>query len=109
MEDSGDWWYDRHYATGATIDPSVNADMISAAFWRVKGREFKITRSDDSSHTALLQTKGNELKISFLCQLLQMNDSRSWYMYHETDIFNGSILKPGRHVGVEETLLSQFL
>ena len=34
---------------------------------------------------------------------------RSWYMYHETDIFNGSILKPGRHVGVEETLLWQFL
>ena len=59
MKDSGDWWYDRQYATGATTDPSVNADMISAAFWRVKGREFKITRSDDSSHTALLQTAGN--------------------------------------------------
>ena len=59
MEDSADWWYDRQYATGATTDPLVNADMISAAFWRVKGREFKITRSDDSSHTALLQTTGN--------------------------------------------------
>ena len=59
MKDSAEWWYDRQYATGTTTDPSVNADMISPAFWRVKGREFKITRSDDSSHTALLQTTGN--------------------------------------------------
>ena len=59
MIDSGDWWYDRRYASGATTDPSVNADMISPAFWLLKGREFKITRSDDSSHTPLLQTLGN--------------------------------------------------
>ena len=59
MADSGDWWYDRHFASGATTDPSVNADMISPAFWMVKGREFKITRSDDSSHTPLLQTTEN--------------------------------------------------
>ena len=59
MKDSGDWWYDRRYASGATTDPSVNADMISPAFWRVKGREFKITRSDDSFHRPLLQTRGN--------------------------------------------------
>ena len=30
--------------------------MISPAFWSVNGEEFKITRSDDSNHTALLQT-----------------------------------------------------
>ena len=59
MEDSGDWWYDQKYAIGATTDPSVNADMILPAFWLVKGRDFKITRSDDSSHTPLLQTTGN--------------------------------------------------
>ena len=59
MKDSGDWWYDRRYASGAVNDPSVNADMISSAFWLFKGREFKITRSDDSSHTPLLQTTGN--------------------------------------------------
>ena len=59
MADSGDWWYDRRSASGATTDPSVNADMISPAFWLLKGREFKITRSDDSSHTPLLQTTGN--------------------------------------------------
>jgi len=29
--------------------------MISEAFWRVQGSEIKITRSDDSSNTALLR------------------------------------------------------
>ena len=33
--------------------------MISTAFWSVSGRELKITRSDDPSHTPLLQTTGN--------------------------------------------------
>ncbi|XP_015762700.1 PREDICTED: uncharacterized protein LOC107341747 [Acropora digitifera] len=33
--------------------------MLSPAFWLVRGREFKITRSDDPHHTALLQTTGN--------------------------------------------------
>ena len=33
--------------------------MISMAFWQVKGNEFKISRSDDSSNTALLQTTSN--------------------------------------------------
>ena len=59
MADNGDWWYDRRYASGEVNDPSVNADMISQAFWLLKGGEFKITRSDDSSHTPLLQTTGN--------------------------------------------------
>ena len=34
--------------------------MISAVFWLVSGTEFKITRSDDPQHTALL-------KITNLC------------------------------------------
>jgi len=59
MIDHGTWWYDRRAAVGATTDPSINADMISPAFWLVRGRELKITRSDDSSHTPLLQTTGN--------------------------------------------------
>ena len=33
--------------------------MISPAFWLVSGSEFRITRSDDSSHTPLLKTTGN--------------------------------------------------
>ena len=58
MQDSGDWWYDRNVAVGETFNPSNNTDMISPAFWLVSGTEFKITRSDDPLHTALLQTTG---------------------------------------------------
>ena len=59
MRDDGSWWYDRQVAVGKTANPFINKDMISPAFWLVSGREFKITRSDDLSHTPLLQTTGN--------------------------------------------------
>ena len=59
MKDSGYWWYDQLVAMGATYSPSINADMISPAFWLFEGKEFKITRSDNPSHTPLLQTTGN--------------------------------------------------
>ena len=58
MKNSGDYWYDRTSAVGQTTDPADNTDMISPAFWLVNGTEFKITRSDDPSHTALLYTTG---------------------------------------------------
>ena len=47
---------------GATLDPSYNEDMISEAFWKTTGNEIKITRSDDPTHTALLETTNNCLK-----------------------------------------------
>ena len=56
MNDSGYWWYDAIEAVGDTSDPLANADMISPAFWLISGNEFRITRSDDSHHTSLLQT-----------------------------------------------------
>ena len=59
MRDDGSWWYDQQVENGTINNSSVNADMISPAFWLVSGREFKITRSDDPSHTTLLQTTGN--------------------------------------------------
>ena len=59
MQDSGKWWYDRSVGAGDIADPSVNADMLSPAFWLVRGREVKITRSNDPQHTALLQTTGD--------------------------------------------------
>ena len=59
MEDQETWWYDRVEAYGNTLDPSDNADMISEAFWLQQGSEFKITKSDDPTHTALLTTTGN--------------------------------------------------
>lgn len=33
--------------------------MISPAFWLVSGSELKVTLSNDSSHTSLLQTTGD--------------------------------------------------
>ncbi|XP_022809653.1 uncharacterized protein LOC111346646 [Stylophora pistillata] len=59
MRNDGKWWYDQQTANGATNNPSENNDMISLAFWSVSGREIKITRSDDPSHTPLLQSTGN--------------------------------------------------
>ena len=59
MEDSGEWWYDKIVGVGDISNTSVNADMLSPAFWFVRGRQFKITRSDDPQHTALLQTTGD--------------------------------------------------
>ena len=54
MEDSGEWWYGKSVGVGDIARPSVDADMLTPAFWLVKGRQFKITRSDDLLHTALL-------------------------------------------------------
>ena len=59
MEDSGEWWYDKSVGVGDISNTSVKADMLSPAFWLVRGRQFKITRSDDPQHTALLQTTGD--------------------------------------------------
>ena len=59
MEESREWWYDKSLGVGDIADPSVNTDMLSPAFWLVRGRQFKITRSDDPEHTALLQTTGD--------------------------------------------------
>lgn len=56
---SGEWWFDVTSTNGISTDPSVNADMISLAFWLVGGNELKITRSDDANHTALLQSIGS--------------------------------------------------
>ena len=78
MKESGDCWYDRRNGSGATTDPSVNADMFSQAFWMVKGREFKITRSDDPDHTPLLQRTGNCLNgKSFGSKITSYGDFRN--------------------------------
>ena len=61
MEDNGNLWYDREEAYGNTLDPSDNADMISEAFWLHQGSEFKITKSDEPLHTALLTRTRNYL------------------------------------------------
>ena len=58
MRNDGRWWYDQRSPHGDTNNPASNTDMISQAFWSVIGREFKITRSDDPTHAALLVTTG---------------------------------------------------
>ena len=62
MADTGHWWYDRQVATGKTESPFINTDMISPAFWLVRGSEFKITRSDDPSHTPMLLLGGQTFR-----------------------------------------------
>ena len=47
---------------GESSDPSRNEDMFSDAFCRTTANEIKITRSDDPTHTALLETTSNCLK-----------------------------------------------
>ena len=59
MRSDGYWWYDIRIPQGKYNVPSSNADGISSAFWLLDGNEFKITRTDDPSHTTLLQTKSN--------------------------------------------------
>ena len=59
MKDNGEWWCEESVSVGKEISPSVNADMLSPAFWWISALEFKITRSDDPHHTALLQTTGD--------------------------------------------------
>ena len=59
MNDSGEWWYDKNVDVGDITNPLANTDMLSSAFWLIGGVEFKITRSDDLLHTALLRTSGN--------------------------------------------------
>ena len=56
MQYNGSWWYDRTSSHGSVTSTSDNYDMISPAFWLVSGNYIKITRSDDSSNTALLYT-----------------------------------------------------
>ncbi|XP_028410761.1 uncharacterized protein LOC114533442 [Dendronephthya gigantea] len=52
--------------------------MISTAFWELKGQEIKITRSDDSSHTALLQTTSNCLQgMTFRSKITSYGDFRN--------------------------------
>ncbi|XP_073252139.1 uncharacterized protein [Porites lutea] len=59
--------------------------MISPAFWLVDGTEFRITRSDDSSHTPLLQTKGNCLGVqTFRSKITSYGDFRNgkiWFRH----------------------------
>ena len=84
MNDTGYWWYDRTEAAGKTIDPKNDVDMISPAFWLVNGDEFKITRSDNSQLTSLLQTEGNCLGgQTFRSNITSYGDFRNGAVWHK--------------------------
>ncbi|XP_044175569.1 uncharacterized protein LOC122958690 [Acropora millepora] len=86
MEDSAEWWYDKSVGVGDIAKPSVNADMLSPAFWLVRGREFKITRSDDPEHTALLQTTGECLSgKTFQAKITSYGNFRNGRVWAEND------------------------
>ena len=81
MRPSGDWWYDRTSSYGSVTSTSSNYDMISPAFWLVKGNYIKITRSDDSSHTALLYTSsctGGRTFRSFITSFGNFRNGAVW-------------------------------
>ena len=109
MEDNGTWWYDREEAYGNTHDPSDNADMISEAFWLQQGFEFKITKSDDSTHTALLTTTGNCLnEMTFRNKMKSYGEFRGTKSWAKNKCLgNCSVNYGGNYTGVEGFAQSQ--
>ncbi|KAL9962516.1 hypothetical protein ACROYT_G031623 [Oculina patagonica] len=96
MNDTGYWWYDEQVAMGTTTSPSSNTDMISHAFWLVSGKEFKITRSDDPSHTLLLQTTGNCLDgQTFRSKITSYGDFRNVKVWARYDCFGSCTVQCG--------------
>jgi len=82
MLDTGEWWYDVTSGKGQ-FAPDVNQDMISPAFWTVTGSEFKITRSDDVNHTALLHTASNCLNsATFRSKITSYGNFRNGVMWN---------------------------
>ncbi|XP_028399964.1 uncharacterized protein LOC114523286 [Dendronephthya gigantea] len=78
---NGSFWYDKNTPYGEFNDPTNNTDMISSAFWKVKGKEFRVTRNDDSSHTPLLQTTTSCLQgLSFRSKITSYGnfDGKEW-------------------------------
>ena len=81
MQNSGSWWYDRTTAYGSVTNTSNNYDMISPAFWLVQGSYIKVSRSDDSSNTLLLQTRsctGGRTFRSFITSFGNFRYSTTW-------------------------------
>lgn len=81
MQNSGNWWYDRTTAYGSVTSRSNNYDMISPAFWLVQGSYIKVSRSDDSSNTRLLETSsctGGRTFRSFITSFGNFRYSATW-------------------------------
>ena len=76
----------KSWGVGDILNTSVNADMLSPAFWLIRGRQFKITRSDDPQHTALLQTTGDCLGgKTFRAKITSYGDFRNGRVWASDD------------------------
>ena len=81
MQNSGSWWYDRTTAYGSVTSTSNNYDMISPAFWLVQGRYIKVSRSDDSYNTGLLESSsctGGRTFRSFITSFGNFRSGTTW-------------------------------
>ena len=93
---SESFWYDRQTPLGTTTSPSMHADMLSPAFWLVSSRELKITRSDDPSHTSLLQTTCNCLAgQTFRSKITSYGDFRNGTVWASDQCFENCTVQYG--------------
>ena len=76
---------DRTSSYSSVTSPSDNYDMISPAFWLVTGNYIKITRSDDSSNTALLYTSSCTGGKTFRSFITSFGNFRHGTMTHAED------------------------
>ena len=72
---NGAYWYDIK-ELGSVTSPSTNSDMISKAFYEVKGNDIKLSRSDISSHSFLLYSGGCFSQKSFRETMTSFGDFR---------------------------------
>jgi len=75
-KNSGEYWYDT-LELGSTTSPTANSDMISKAFYNVKGRDIKLTRSDQSSHPYLLNARNCFSQETFRSKITSFGDFRN--------------------------------
>ena len=59
MLDDGGWWFDLETEQGNPLSTGQLTDMLSQAFWRMPGQEFKVARSDNPDPSHLLMTNDN--------------------------------------------------
>ena len=98
MRPDGQWWYDITTPQGNFNDPSDNADAISSAFWLLEGTEFKVTRTIDTTHEALLTTTTNCLgKKTFREKIASLGDFRGAKVWSSSRCLGSCSVSWGGH------------
>ncbi|XP_067048625.1 uncharacterized protein [Acropora muricata] len=94
MRQKGQWWFTAETSVGQTANTSANSDLLSPAFWLVSGHEFKITRSDDPQHIALLRTSddclGGQTFRAKITSYGRFTNRESWEIKPNVDGCRGS-------------------